>query len=86
MKKHRNSSTQRPLGKNHCCPFSFNIIHDDYSFHLVNGCGIDVHQYHPKLELMMLKKIAQSILEAQASVGVIRNIINHCAVNSILLI
>lgn len=83
----RNSSTQCPLDKDHCCPFYFTMKYDSISFYVVNGCGCNTHKYHPQINYQIKifpfrlleeaeKKIAQFILEANASSGIIRNVIN----------
>lgn len=93
LRMSRNSSTQRPLDKEHCCPFYFTMNFDDKSFFVVNGCGFNTHKYHPHIDdqksifpsrliVDAEKKIAQSVLEAHASCGIIRNIINKRTGNS----
>lgn len=65
LKMSRNSSTQRPLDKDHCCPFYFNIVFDDFSFHLVNGCGVNQHKFHPKIEDQKSRFPAQLLDDAE---------------------
>ena len=83
----RRSSTKRSLTKKNCCPFCFQITYDNIGFYVVNGYGSCLHFGHPKVlsdkyifpaRLLSTeeKLIAKSVIDANASKGIVRNVIS----------
>ena len=82
----RRSRTARPTDKDQCCPFFFTIGFDTNGFFIRNGQGCSNHYGHPKVvsskynyPIRLLtdeeKLIAKSVIDADASKGIVRNVI-----------
>ena len=83
----RRSATCRPCTTTKCCPFSLQISFDSSGFFLVNGKGNCSHSGHPlvtdKASIFPARllddaerRIAESIIRADASNGIIQNVVN----------
>ena len=84
----RRSNTCRPCSKDAICPFSFQVSFNSSGFYVVNGKGNNLHIAHPhvtteahifppRLLNEAEKKVASSVIHADATHGVVRNVINH---------
>ena len=84
----RRSRTCRPTKAADRCPFSFHIAYDLNGFYIKNGVGCSSHYGHPKAfenkynyPIRLLtdneKHIAKSIIDADASKGIVRNVIGR---------
>ena len=84
----RRSRTARPTCKGDCCPFFFTIAFDSNGFFMRNGLGCSNHYGHPKVvsskynyPIRLLtdeeKNIAKSVIDADASKGIVRNVIGR---------
>ena len=84
----RRSRTCRPTNPDERCPFSFHISYDLNGFYIKNGVGCCSHYGHPKafenkynypvrLLTEQEKHIAKSVIDADASKGIVRNVIGR---------
>ena len=82
----RRSRTSRPIDYSDRCPFSFHISYDCKGFYIRNGIGCCNHLQHPKIDggnynypVRLLtdeeKRIAKSVIDADANKGIVRNVI-----------
>ena len=82
----RRSRTSRPINNGKCCPFYFHISYDNKGFYIRNGFGCCDHKQHPKVvttkynyPIRLLadeeKRIAKSVIDANANKGIVRNVI-----------
>ena len=82
----RRSRTSRPIAKEKLCPFYFHISYDNKGFFIRNGFGCCCHKQHPKVNTSKYnypvrllsdeeKRIAKSVIDANANKGIVRNLI-----------